>query len=139
MLQDISQAFELAGNAHVADVRSVRRRGSSVAQEATGFSESAASPTGGEANLQDAVLVARSEVARLTAMVNIMKEKLIEAETNAALAEADRRLLAAGNTSQTTSSKGVTVPSLSFNTIVNVLSIGFIAATFAMVLNNNRK
>jgi hypothetical protein len=137
LLQDISQAFELAGNAHVADVRSVRRRGSSVAQDNVGIMEAVSSPTGGEANLLDAVNVARSEVARLTAMVSIMKEKLIDAETNAALAEADRRLLASGNASPTKLSKGYS-PTVVLNSVINTVSIGLFVAAIAMLVANNK-
>ena len=91
IIHDLQQAFELAADAHVADVRSVRRRGSSVADtESAQVVTPAAHAV--EANHADAALIARAEVLRLQAVVGVLRERLADVETHAAGIEAARRV-----------------------------------------------
>ena len=97
LTHDIEQAFDLAGNAHVSDVRAVRRRGSSVGESAADKSTAAATAAAAgasssdSANAHDAALVARAEVARLQSVVSVLRERLVEVETKSAAIEAARR------------------------------------------------
>ena len=110
LIYDIQQAFELAGNAHVPNVRAVRRR--SVAEEqAKGAAAAAAAAASsaaaahlepeislgcGTATAEDAALIARSEIARLQALVKVLKERIAEGEARSASLEAARRLALGG-------------------------------------------
>jgi cystathionine beta-lyase/cystathionine gamma-synthase len=117
LLHDIEQAFDLAGNATVVNVRAVRRRGSSVGNGLSADSASAGTAKVGSGgtngspaaangvaranrthlsdtadNKRDAAKVALDEVCRLRETVSILSARLATAEASNAALEAARRL-----------------------------------------------
>ena len=92
LIADLEQAFDLASNVHVRNVRSVRRRGSSVdgipplapTAVTPGATGGAAAPGGvshglESANREDAAELARQEVLRLQGVVRVLQDRLGEA------------------------------------------------------------
>lgn len=100
LIHDISQAFDLAADGRVTNVRAVRRRDTADAEQlepeaASGSSTTAGkdSRTGAESpeNREDALSIARAEVTRMAGTIRVLTERMARMEAEAAGSEAARR------------------------------------------------